>query len=162
VFSCRAYHNKDHMPHGFHNGQKVKLSLRPLPPPEPLERPPWNDAFFKSQTLVQYRRDIPNRQIRDVKLETEIFRTGGNPELSSSFAINESLSLQKYTEDSIDRLSVPATEWHHVDLKSERSVYSKSAAAKAALSLGRLSKGFTSSTPYHPSSSMSRYTSSKK
>lgn len=130
------------MPHGFHNGQKVKLSLRPLPPPEPLERPPWNKAFFKSQTLVQYRRDIPNRQIRDVGLETEIFRTGGNPELADSFAKEESELLQIMTEDAIDRLSVPSNEWQYVD-SVPRSVYTKSASAQGALSLARKSKGFT-------------------
>lgn len=141
------------MPHGFHNGEKVKLALRSLPPPEPLERPPWNKAFFKSRTLTQPKEDIPNRKIRDVELETAIFKSGGNPELADSFSLNQTLDLEIFAEDSIDALRVPIKEWHHVDHVSERTVYTKSLAAHGALSLAKRSKGFTIKNSYSSSTS---------
>eukprot|EP00615_Pteridomonas_danica_P011526 CAMPEP_0114360288 /NCGR_PEP_ID=MMETSP0101-20121206/23725_1 /TAXON_ID=38822 ORGANISM="Pteridomonas danica, Strain PT" /NCGR_SAMPLE_ID=MMETSP0101 /ASSEMBLY_ACC=CAM_ASM_000211 /LENGTH=151 /DNA_ID=CAMNT_0001504397 /DNA_START=218 /DNA_END=673 /DNA_ORIENTATION=- len=146
------------MPHGFHNGQHVKLLLRPLPPPENLERPPWNAAFIKSKTLQPVKQEFTDRPIRDVKLETAIFRSGGTPDLANSFALKESDDLREKIERDIDVLSVPQREWYHVDTVSERSVYTKSAAPEGALSLARNSKGFTTNYGY-PTGGRSRNSS---
>lgn len=134
-----GYELQDQMPHGFASGQAVKLSLRELVLPPLNGSPPWNKAFVRACALTAPKEYHPDRPIRDVALETSVFRTGGSPELASSFATRETSLLGTSVEAEIQALRVPESEWNHVDYVAERSVYTKANAAAGGLHLARTS-----------------------
>mmetsp|Transcript_39503 Transcript_39503/g.77869 ORF Transcript_39503/g.77869 Transcript_39503/m.77869 type:complete len:232 (+) Transcript_39503:86-781(+) len=131
---------QDQMPHGFKNGQHVKLKLAALIPPSLVAHPPWNKAFDLARSLTVPKGPVSDRPIRDVAMEISVFRTGGTSELASSFAERQSTMLGVHTEAEIQGLGVPETEWRHVNSIAERSVYSKAGAANSASMLVRSSR----------------------
>jgi len=134
-----GYELQDQMPHGFANGQSVKLSLKELALPPLGGTPPWDKAFVRAKALTAPTEYHPDRPIRNVDLETSVFRTGGSPDLATSFAARETAMLGESVEAEIQALGVPESEWNHVDFVSERSVYTKANAAAGGLHLARAS-----------------------
>jgi hypothetical protein len=128
---------QDHMPHGFRDSQSLRLNLRRLAPPTLLGPSEWNGSFVRAQTLARPQEERPNRPIRDVALETSIFRTGGTKALAASFAVFETRRLQEFADTECTHERVPELEWQQV---TERPAYLKSAAGTAALELRRSNK----------------------
>ena len=106
---------QDQMPHGFPSGQELKLALKRVELPKAEGPPPWDKAFVRARSLTMRAHPHPNRTIRDAKHEISVFRTGGHPEIKSSFAARESALLQEWAENAIQEMSVPQKEWHHKD-----------------------------------------------
>lgn len=126
---------QDQMHVGYQTGTSIKLTLKrlePLPPPGPA---PWTSAFKNAHTLARIALPIPNRPIRDVRSDIEIYKTGGNPAFQHSFAAQATAALNEFANVECDSMVVPLREWKHVDLVSDRSFYSKARAANGALTM---------------------------
>ena len=134
---------QDHMPHGFRDGVRLRLALRRLEPP-PLEGPPpWNKAFTMAKCLTTRTAamGMPDRPIRDVALETSVFKQGGTPELASGFAREHTALLDQWAEAEISGAAVPDKEWAHVDrAPGHTAVYSRVGAPAGALQLARATR----------------------
>jgi hypothetical protein len=126
---------QDNMPHGYTEGTALRLKLRRLPPEPPAGKLPWTGAFEHAQTLARKQVPIPNRPIRDVRLETSIYKSGGTPEIAASFAARETARLQSFADIEGEAMRIPEREWRYIDTASQRPLHAYTAAAGTALVL---------------------------
>jgi len=131
---------QDGMPHGFADGTELRLTLERIEPPMNLGPSyPWVKSFIDARCLTRKESSgVPDRPIRDVRLEISLFETGGKPELAGSFAARPTAGLAAWAEAEIAGLDVPESEWRRVDGNlSHALVYSTASAPTAAMQLAR-------------------------